>query len=145
MDEFLAELRRTHDLRAVPPSVQSFLLDYLKHERVRRVGDRWVINSHVPPFPGDAFTASRLVELLETGQIAEGIPDTAFRNEGSGLQHTESGRYSVFYFAGMDVTDSVSIISKDGVLIYANLNSCSDSKTYFRSTAEYFRYLHSAN
>ena len=95
--------------------------------------------------PGDAFTASRLVELLETGQIAEGMNDTAFRNEGSGLQHTESGRYSAFYLAGMDVTDSVSIISKDGVLIYANLNSCSDSKTYFRSTAEYFRYLHSAN
>ena len=92
-----------------------------------------------------SFTADRLVALLEAGEISEGESDAIFRGENSGLQHTRNGRYSVFYMPGMNVsTDSISLISRDGALIYANYGSCSDSKTYFRSNTAYFQYLLSA-
>ena len=87
------------------------------------------------------FTASQMLTLLESKQIFEGMSDAVLRAESSGLQHKENGRYSVFHIEGMDVTDSITLISKDGALFYANFGSCSDSKTFFRSSTEYFRYL----
>lgn len=55
VEAFLTEVRSTCDLRAVPPSLQQFFLNYLRDEPVRRFRDRWVINSNFPPFPSEAF------------------------------------------------------------------------------------------
>ena len=99
----------------------------------------------VPVQRPSPVTAADLIELLDSGQIAQGTSDSLLRSENNGLQRTDNGRYSVFYREGMDVTDSISLISKDGAFIYATYGSCSESKTYFRSNVEYFRYLITAN
>lgn len=85
--------------------------------------------------------SARLFELLESREISQGGSDAQLRDPASGMQVQTHGDYAVFTMSGLDATDRISLISKDGAFIYANYASCSESQTFFRSRAEYLRYL----
>ncbi len=54
-DEFFARIATRPPFTKLHPSVAAFLKEYLSHEKAIRFGDRWVVNTHFPPYPSRAF------------------------------------------------------------------------------------------
>lgn len=54
-DEFLTTMAGRPPFAALHPQIAAFLKDYLSGEKVVRFGDQYVINTHLPPYPGPAF------------------------------------------------------------------------------------------
>ena len=54
-DQFFAEVAGRPPFAKLHPSVAAFFKDYLSREKVVRFGDRYVVNTHFPPFPSRAF------------------------------------------------------------------------------------------
>ena len=54
-DEFFARIATRPPFTKLHPSVAAFLKEYLSHEKAVRFGDRWVVNTHFPPYPSRAF------------------------------------------------------------------------------------------
>jgi MoaA/NifB/PqqE/SkfB family radical SAM enzyme/ubiquinone/menaquinone biosynthesis C-methylase UbiE len=54
-EQFLKAFMRNVDLQIFTPSIFSFFSDFLSIERVRKYGERYVISTFIPPFPGKAF------------------------------------------------------------------------------------------
>lgn len=52
---FLSEFTKSVDMDFFTPSLYQYLRDFLEIEKVRRYGDQFVINTFIPPFPGNAF------------------------------------------------------------------------------------------
>ena len=91
--------------------------------------------------PGARYSAAGIVELLETGVIVAGASDRIFQQVDEELVTTRHRGYEVFHVQGLDVTDYILLLSKDGKFFYAHYASCSESKTYFRNNTEYLQYL----
>lgn len=91
--------------------------------------------------PGARYSAAGIVELLETGVIVAGASDRIFQQVDEELVTNRNGGYEVFHVQGLDVTDYILLLSKDGKFFYAHYASCSESKTYFRKNTEYLQYL----
>jgi len=66
-DEFFREAAKRPPFSKLHPSVAAFLKDYLVHEKVISFRDRFVVNTHFPPYPSPAF--DNLVENFS--QIGE--------------------------------------------------------------------------
>ncbi|HAU36740.1 MAG TPA: hypothetical protein DCX07_03360, partial [Phycisphaerales bacterium] len=56
-DEFFVKIASRPPLNRLHPAVGTFFKDYLRGEKPTAFGDRWVINTHFPPYPGRAFDA----------------------------------------------------------------------------------------
>lgn len=54
-DEFFLKIASRPPLSKLHPSVAAFFKDYLSGEKATRFGDRYVVNTHMPPYPGRAF------------------------------------------------------------------------------------------
>ena len=54
-NEFLQMMARGPLAARMHPLLAGFLKDYLAHEKVIRFSDRYVINTHFPPYPSRAF------------------------------------------------------------------------------------------
>lgn len=54
-DEFLRQVAARPPFSKLHPRMAAFLAGYLAEEKVTRFGDRWVLNTHFPPYPGPAF------------------------------------------------------------------------------------------
>ena len=54
-NEFFAQVSRKPPFTKLHPKVAAFFKDYLAKEKVTRFGDRFVVNTHFPPFPSRAF------------------------------------------------------------------------------------------
>ncbi len=54
-DRFLRQVAMQAPFSQMHPAWLSFFSDYLSHEKVVRFGDRYVINTHLPPYPSGAF------------------------------------------------------------------------------------------
>jgi MoaA/NifB/PqqE/SkfB family radical SAM enzyme/SAM-dependent methyltransferase len=63
--EFFERFAARPPLSKAHPAVGAFFKDYLKHEKATEFGGRYVINTHMPPYPGRAF--ERFVELFAGG------------------------------------------------------------------------------
>jgi len=59
-DEFFLQVSRQPPFTKLHPQVAAFFKDYLAKEKVIRFGDRFVVNTHFPPYPSRAF--QRLAE-----------------------------------------------------------------------------------
>jgi hypothetical protein len=53
--DLFAELVSRPPLSALSPQLRGFLKDYLSAEKARLFDGRWVINTHLPPYPSRAF------------------------------------------------------------------------------------------
>ena len=54
-DELFVRISMRPPFTKLHPSVAAFLKEYLSHEKAVRFGDRWVVNTHFPPYPSRAF------------------------------------------------------------------------------------------
>ena len=54
-DELFRRLAVREPFTGMHPSVGAFFRDYLSGEKAVSFGDRFVINTHFPPFPSGAF------------------------------------------------------------------------------------------
>jgi len=54
-DEFFIRMAAKPPFSRLHPSVGAFFKGYLSNEKVRLFNDRYVVNTHFPPFPGPAF------------------------------------------------------------------------------------------
>ena len=54
-DEFFLKIASKPPLSKLHPAVAAFFKDYLSGEKATRFGDRYVVNTHMPPYPGRAF------------------------------------------------------------------------------------------
>lgn len=54
-DEFLRACAGRAPFSKMHPEMMAFFKAYLAHEKVIRFGDRYVLNTHFPPYPGPAF------------------------------------------------------------------------------------------
>ncbi len=61
-DEFFAQVGPQPALSRLSPALAAFLRRYLAHEKALPFGDRFVVNTHFPPYPGRAF--DRLLDAL---------------------------------------------------------------------------------
>jgi len=68
--EFFAELSKRPPFTKLHPKVAGFFGDYLANEKVVRFGDRYVVNTHFPPYPSRAFNG--LVEQFALLGQSEG-------------------------------------------------------------------------
>ena len=66
-DEFFVQLSKRPPFTKLHPGVSAFFKGYFAKEKVVAFGDRFVVNTHFPPYPSAAF--DRLVEHF--GQIGE--------------------------------------------------------------------------
>ena len=70
----LQVLARHPEMLRVRPSVSLFFLRYMRKFKTRRVGDRIILHSHLPPLDGEAygrFVREQLVERRETPSHAQ--------------------------------------------------------------------------
>jgi len=68
--EFFSQLSGQPPLSRMNPQVAAFFRDYLAQEKVVRFGDRYVLNTHFPPYPSSAF--DNMVEHFDTiGEVEE--------------------------------------------------------------------------
>ena len=91
--------------------------------------------------PGARYSVAGIVDLLESGAIVAGASDRIFQQVDEKLVTTRVAGYEVFHVQGLDVTDYILLLSKDGKFFYAHYASCSESKTYFKKNSEYLQYL----
>jgi MoaA/NifB/PqqE/SkfB family radical SAM enzyme/protein-L-isoaspartate O-methyltransferase len=54
-DEFFIELSKRPPFTKLHPRVAGFFKEYFSHEKAVRFGDRFVVNTHFPPYPSPAF------------------------------------------------------------------------------------------
>lgn len=54
-DEFFRLIANRPSFTRMHPRVAAFFKEYLSNEKVIRFGDRYVLNTHFPPYPGKAF------------------------------------------------------------------------------------------
>jgi MoaA/NifB/PqqE/SkfB family radical SAM enzyme/protein-L-isoaspartate O-methyltransferase len=54
-DEFFIELSKRPPFTKLHPQVAGFFKEYFSHEKAVRFGDRFVVNTHFPPYPSPAF------------------------------------------------------------------------------------------
>ena len=54
-DDFLLQVAKKPPFSRLHPSVAAFFKDYLSHEKVISFRDRFVVNTHFPPYPSPAF------------------------------------------------------------------------------------------
>jgi MoaA/NifB/PqqE/SkfB family radical SAM enzyme/protein-L-isoaspartate O-methyltransferase len=54
-DDFFMQVSRKPPFTRLHPKVASFFKDYFSKEKVIRFGDRFVVNTHFPPYPSGAF------------------------------------------------------------------------------------------
>jgi MoaA/NifB/PqqE/SkfB family radical SAM enzyme/SAM-dependent methyltransferase len=54
-EDFFVEIASHPSLSRLHPRVGQLLKEYLAGEKAVRFGDQWVINAHMPPYPGRAF------------------------------------------------------------------------------------------
>lgn len=54
-DAFFIELSKRPPFTKLHPRVAGFLKEYFSHEKAVRFGDRFVVNTHFPPYPSSAF------------------------------------------------------------------------------------------
>lgn len=54
-DQFFQEISRRPPFTKLHPRVAAFLKDYFSREKVIAFGERFVVNTHFPPFPSPAF------------------------------------------------------------------------------------------
>ena len=54
-DEFFVQVSKRPPFTKLHPKVAGFFKEYLAKEKVVRFGDRFVVNTHFPPFPSRAF------------------------------------------------------------------------------------------
>jgi MoaA/NifB/PqqE/SkfB family radical SAM enzyme/SAM-dependent methyltransferase len=54
-DTFFIEIAKRPPFTKLHPTVAAFFKNYLSHEKVVRFDDRWVVNTHFPPYPSRAF------------------------------------------------------------------------------------------
>ena len=68
-DEFFTHISRKPPFTKLHPKVAGFFKDYLAHEKVISFDDRYVVNTHFPPYPGRAFEnfAEGLMHLGDAG------------------------------------------------------------------------------
>jgi MoaA/NifB/PqqE/SkfB family radical SAM enzyme/SAM-dependent methyltransferase len=66
-DVFFRQVAARPPFSRLHPQLAAFFKDYLAHEKVVRFGERFVLNTHFPPFPSPAF--ERLVEQF--GAVGE--------------------------------------------------------------------------
>ena len=67
--EFFSELASRPPFAKAHPAVAAVVKDYLAGEKVVRFGDRFVINTHLPPYPGRAFDS--FAKHLISGEAGE--------------------------------------------------------------------------
>lgn len=58
-DEFFVQVSKRPPFTKLHPKVGGFFKDYLSQEKVVRFGDRFVVNTHFPPYPSRAFAWSK--------------------------------------------------------------------------------------
>ncbi|MCE5251059.1 radical SAM protein, partial [bacterium] len=69
-DEFFIKSANKPPFSKLHPAVAGFFKDYLAYEKVRLFNDRYVVNTHFPPFPSPAF--DNLVEQFGLiGDVSE--------------------------------------------------------------------------
>lgn len=54
-DEFFVQVSRRPPFTRLHPTVAGFFKDYFSKEKVVQFGDRFVVNTHFPPYPSRAF------------------------------------------------------------------------------------------
>lgn len=54
-DEFFVQVSKRPPFTKLHPKVGAFFKDYLSQEKVVQFGDRFVVNTHFPPYPSRAF------------------------------------------------------------------------------------------
>jgi len=69
--EFLNRMAAQSPFNRMHPKIAGFFRDYLAAEKLARFGDRYVLNTHFPPYPGPAF--DRMAEHF--GLVGESGPD----------------------------------------------------------------------
>jgi len=68
--EFFQEAAKRPPFSKLHPRVAEFFKDYLAHEKAIRFGDRFVMNTHFPPYPSSAF--DNLVEnFSQIGDVSQ--------------------------------------------------------------------------
>jgi MoaA/NifB/PqqE/SkfB family radical SAM enzyme/SAM-dependent methyltransferase len=70
-DEFFTKVAGQPPFSRLHPKLAAFFKDYLAGEKVIRFGDRFVLNTHFPPYPSPAF--DRLVGQFSA--VGEATPD----------------------------------------------------------------------
>jgi MoaA/NifB/PqqE/SkfB family radical SAM enzyme/SAM-dependent methyltransferase len=70
-DEFFTKVAHQPPFSRLHPKLAAFFKDYLAAEKVIRFGDRFVLNTHFPPYPSPAF--DRLVDQFSA--VGEASPD----------------------------------------------------------------------
>ena len=70
-DRFFADVATRPPFSKLHPAMAGFFRDYLAHEKVVRFGDKYVLNTHFPPYPSRAF--ERLADQF--GAVGEAGPE----------------------------------------------------------------------
>ncbi|MFH0952918.1 MAG: radical SAM protein [Verrucomicrobiota bacterium] len=65
---FFAEIASSPGASAVHPEAGRFFREYLAGEKAIRFGDRWVVNTHFPPYPSRAFEGV-IAQLLDPSGV----------------------------------------------------------------------------
>ena len=68
-DQFFQQISRRPPFTKLHPRVAAFLKDYFAREKVIAFGDRFVVNTHFPPFPSPAFD-SLVEQFAQLGDAA---------------------------------------------------------------------------
>jgi MoaA/NifB/PqqE/SkfB family radical SAM enzyme len=77
---FFAEMMKKVDTTFFAPAVFDYFRDYLSVEKVRRFGDRFVLNCFIPPFPSAAFDRFLAACFGAEGEVPAFSADFAVTN-----------------------------------------------------------------
>ncbi len=54
-NDFFERISNKPQFSKMHPKVAAFFKDYLSNEKALKFNDRWVLNTHFPPYPSRAF------------------------------------------------------------------------------------------